>query len=93
MEDNHIICNYQAGPEDESFSASGALRMGVAEMTRFGMEIEDFQKLAQLMADVIIHQKKVKEEVVKFRTRFQELRYCFRHDQFDEKFSQILNSI
>ena len=93
LEDNHIICNYQAGPEDESFSASGALRMGVAEMTRFGMEIEDFQKLAQLMADVIIHQKKVKEEVVKFRTRFQELRYYFRHDQFDEKFSQILNSI
>ena len=93
LEDNHIICNYQAGPEDESFSASGALRMGVAEMTRFGMNIEDFQKLAQLIADVIVHQKKVKEEVARFRTRFQELRYCFRHDQFDEKFSQILNSI
>ncbi len=93
LEINNIICNYQAGPEDESFSASGALRMGVAEMTRFGMNIEDFQKLAQLIADVIVHQKKVKEEVVKFRTRFQELRYCFRDDQFDEKFSQILNSI
>ncbi len=93
LEDNHIICNYQAGPEDDSFSASGALRMGVAEMTRFGMEVGDFQELAQLTADVVIHQKAVKDDVVKFRTRFQELRYWFRDDQFDEKFSQILNLI
>jgi hypothetical protein len=27
-------CDYQAGPEDESFAASGALRLGIAEMTR-----------------------------------------------------------
>ena len=35
LEANNIICNYQATPEEEGFSASGALRMGVNEMTRF----------------------------------------------------------
>ena len=37
LEENNIICNYQALPEEEGFTASGALRFGVAEMTRFGI--------------------------------------------------------
>ncbi|GAI08672.1 unnamed protein product, partial [marine sediment metagenome] len=52
LEDNNIIINYQAGPEEEGFTTSGCLRMGVAEMTRFGMEEKDFQELAQLIRDV-----------------------------------------
>ena len=36
LEENNIICNYQATPDEEGFTASGALRMGVNEMTRFG---------------------------------------------------------
>jgi aminomethyltransferase len=54
LENNNIICNYQAAPEEEGFTASGALRLGVAEMTRFGMQPEDFEGVAQLMADVIL---------------------------------------
>ena len=42
LEDNNIICNYQAAPDEEGFTAAGALRLGVAEMTRFGMEPADF---------------------------------------------------
>jgi aminomethyltransferase len=93
LEDNHIICNYQAGPEDESFSASGALRMGVAEMTRFGMEGQDFEKLAQLMSDVIVHHKVVKEEIIQLRSRFLELKYCFDTDEFENIYHRILKSI
>jgi len=93
LEDNHIICNYQAGPEDESFSASGALRMGVAEMTRFGMEGKDFEKLAQLMFDVIMHNKVVKEEITQLRSRFLELKYCFNTDEFENNYHRILKSI
>ena len=32
LEENNIIVNYQATPEEEGFAASGALRMGVAEI-------------------------------------------------------------
>lgn len=93
LEDNNIVCNYQAGPEDESFSASGALRMGVAEMTRFGMEIADFEKLAQFIFDVVVHKKIVKEEIIRLRSRFLNLKYCFSGDEFDNKCHEILESI
>lgn len=38
LEDNNIIVNYQGRPRDEGFSAGGGLRLGVSEMTRFGMK-------------------------------------------------------
>jgi aminomethyltransferase len=84
LEENHIICNYQAAPDEESFSAAGSLRTGVQEMTRFGMAAADFAELAQLMADVILHDKKVKQKVMDLRQRFVEMQYCFKGDEFDE---------
>ena len=54
LEANNIICNYQAAPDEEGFTAAGALRLGVAEMTRFGMGPDDFSALAGLMAAVIL---------------------------------------
>ena len=84
LEDNHIILNYQAAPDEESFSAAGSLRTGVQEMTRFGMKAVDFAELAQLMADVILKDKNVKIEVMDFRKRFIEMQYCFSGDEFDE---------
>ena len=93
LEDNNIILNYQAAPDEESFSAAGSLRTGVQEMTRFGMEAADFADLAQLMADVILRDKNVKKDVVEFRKRFLEMQYCFSGDEFDEleqKLHQIL---
>ena len=46
LEENNIIVNYQAAPDDEGFTAASCLRMGVQEMTRFGMKAEDFSELA-----------------------------------------------
>jgi len=84
LEDNHILLNYQAAPDEESFSAAGSLRTGVQEMTRFGMKAADFADLAQLMADVILKNKNVKKEVKDFRKRFLEMKYCFSGDEFDD---------
>ncbi|MBR2328596.1 MAG: glycine cleavage system aminomethyltransferase GcvT, partial [Clostridia bacterium] len=42
LEQNNIIVNYQATPDEEGFTASGALRMGVSEMVRFGFTFDDF---------------------------------------------------
>ena len=77
LEENNIICNFQATPHEEGFTASGALRLGVAEMTRFGMQPEDFQTLAQLMADVILHSKKVKEKTLELRQKHLDLKFSF----------------
>jgi aminomethyltransferase len=83
LEANHIICNFQAAPEEEGFTASGALRLGVAEMTRFGMQAADFQTLAQLMADVIRRQKTVRQKVIDLRRNFLQMQYCFSEKDLD----------
>lgn len=83
LEANHIICNYQATPYEEGFTASGGLRLGVAEMTRFGMDEAAFQELAGLIRDVVIHRSDVREAVQSLRRRFLTLQYCFREDAFD----------
>jgi aminomethyltransferase len=84
LEDNNIICNYQAAPREEGFTTSGALRLGVAEMTRFGLQETDFQTVAQLMADVILHAKRVDSKVAEFRRDFLDMRYCFSDAAIDE---------
>jgi aminomethyltransferase len=89
LEANHIICNYQAAPEEEGFTASGALRLGVAEMTRFGMQATDFQALAQLMADVIHDQKQVRKKVVDLRRNFLQMQYCFSEKDLDGLLEQL----
>jgi aminomethyltransferase len=83
LEENNIICNYQATPHEEGFTASGALRLGVAEMTRFGMQVKDFQTLAQLMADVILHAASVKDKVVSLRKKHLDLNFCFAPKDID----------
>jgi aminomethyltransferase len=81
LEDNNIIVNYQACPDEEGFTAAGALRLGVAEMTRFGMGPEDFKQLASYIKEVIVDNKDMKEEIKKFRLRFSSMKYCFSDDQ------------
>jgi aminomethyltransferase len=81
LEDNNIICNYQALPDEEGFTASGALRMGVSEMTRFGMEPADFRELAVLISDAVIKKSTVVDAVGSLRARFCELQYCFKGEE------------
>jgi aminomethyltransferase len=89
LEANNIIVNYQATPDEESFSAAGALRMGVAEMTRFGMAAKDFETLAQLIYEIIIHNKNMKTEISLFRKNFQTMHYCFNGTEYDALFQQL----
>ena len=89
LEKNNIITNYQALPWDEGFTASSGLRLGVAEMTRFGMKEKDFTRLGELMARVIIKNQDVTEEAARLRRNFKELGYCFQGKEI-EGFSQDL---
>lgn len=76
LEENNVVTNYQALPDDETFYHPSGIRMGVPEMTRFGMKEPDFDNLARLMADIIIHNKKAGPEVAEYRQRFQKMHYC-----------------
>ncbi|MDF1592825.1 MAG: glycine cleavage system aminomethyltransferase GcvT [Desulfobacterales bacterium] len=89
LEENNIIVNYQATSEDDGFTAASALRMGVAEMTRFGMMPADFRELAQLMHAVIELNKNVKKEVTTLRKRFLEMKYCFRGPELEGLMGQL----
>jgi aminomethyltransferase len=89
LEDSNIVLNYQAAPDEEGFTASGSLRTGVQEMTRFGMVEKDFGELAQFMADVILRGKDVKEEVREFRQRFLDMHYCFSGQEFESQIEEL----
>ncbi|NLE23096.1 MAG: glycine cleavage system aminomethyltransferase GcvT [Actinobacteria bacterium] len=83
LEDSGIIVNYQAAPDEEGFTAAGALRLGVSEMTRFGMGPEEFARIAELMAAVILEERGVADEVRALRKDFTEIGYCFKGPEFD----------
>ena len=89
LEASNIICNYQAIPSEEGFTAAGALRLGVSEMTRFGMEEEDFTELAGLIHDVVKKEINVQNRVKTFRQRFRELQFCFKRDEFSDLFQTL----
>ncbi|MBN2210745.1 MAG: glycine cleavage system aminomethyltransferase GcvT [Sedimentisphaerales bacterium] len=89
LEDNNIVVNYQACPEDEGFTASAAIRLGVAEMTRFGMKAGDFTTLADYMYEIIVNNKTVKDDVAKFRSRFTTMQYCFDDKQTESLLQEI----
>lgn len=77
LEENNVVVNYQATPDEEGFTASGALRLGVSEMTRFGFGPKQFETLANLMADCILRGKSIADEVAKLRVGYTKLLYCF----------------
>lgn len=93
LEENNIIVNYQATPEEEGFTASGALRMGVSEMTRFGFGPAEFDELASLMADCILRGKDISEDVIRLRSRFTEMHYCFNDAEFNAALDRFAGEI
>ena len=89
LERNNIIVNYQATPDEEGFTASGALRMGMSEMVRFGFGHADFEKLAELMADCILRNKDIKEEVIALRSQHLDMQYCFTDAEFEKALGKL----
>jgi len=91
LEERNVICNYQAIPSDEGFTASSALRLGVQEMTRFGMVEADFGEFAALFA-AAVRGEPVGEQVAAFRRRFQTMRFCFTGDDFGGLTERLLRT-
>jgi glycine/serine hydroxymethyltransferase len=93
LENNSIVANYQALPDDETFLDASGIRTGVQEMTRFGMKEKDFDHLAELIADVVIHDKDVTEEVNRYRQGFLDMQYCLPRETSLELAAQVLTSV
>jgi aminomethyltransferase len=89
LEANNIICNYQASPDEEGFTASGALRLGVSEMTRFDMQEDDFGVLAELVKEVVVNDANVAGQVKALREPFCELQFCFCGDEYDDVLQKL----
>ncbi len=75
LQESNIIVNYQALPDDDTFLYASGIRTGVSEMTRFGMDEDDFGPVAELMARCIVRGENVADEVSELRKGYTEMRY------------------
>ena len=74
LEANDIIVNYNLLPRDTEPRNPSGLRLGVQEMTRYGMREDDIQRFAGLLADAI-KGKTVTDAVHALRAAFSTLQY------------------
>jgi glycine hydroxymethyltransferase len=83
LEEANIIVNKNLLPKDppEAVKDPSGLRIGVQEMTRFGMKEDEMDVIADFMERVLIkgeEPSKVREEVKSFRSNFTKVHYGFR---------------
>jgi glycine/serine hydroxymethyltransferase len=93
LEANNIITNYQALPGDATFYHPSGIRMGVQEMTRFGMKEKDFDGLARFIADTVLQKKSIAAEVAEFRKKFSVMEYCLTSEQTTRLAPRLLESV
>ena len=79
LELNDIIVNMNMLPHEPlgNHDHPEGIRIGVQEMTRFGMREDEMSHIAELIKECIMDKKVVKEEVNRFRSEYQEVRYSF----------------
>jgi glycine hydroxymethyltransferase len=82
LEDANIILNKNLLPHDppDAVKNPSGLRIGVQEMTRFGMKEREMEQIADFIERVVIKGEdplKVREEVKAFRSQFTKIRYAY----------------
>ena len=84
LEDAGIITNMNMLPGDTKAMSPSGLRLGVQELTRVGMGVDEMQDVAKFYARVLIKNEdpnSVKEDVREFKSRYQVIRYCFNDEE------------
>jgi glycine hydroxymethyltransferase len=84
LENANIIVNKNVLLGDEIVDVKNprGIRIGVQEMTRFGMKEKEMKEIAKFMKELLLDGKeveKVKKEVINFRKRFQKIQYGFKY--------------
>ena len=83
LERANIILNKMALFDDTPYDAThnpSGIRIGVQEMTRYGMGKNEMKKIANFIKRILIDKEslgKVKREVIAFRKKFQKIKFCF----------------
>ncbi len=79
LEINDIILNMNMLPHEplKNHDRPEGIRIGVQEMTRLGMGEQEMGRIAELIKECIIDKKTVRDEVNRFRTEFQEVKYSY----------------
>lgn len=79
LKDNNIICNMNLLPFEplENVLNPAGIRIGVQEMTRFGMKEPEMAVIANFIKRILIDGKYVGDEVVEFRKGFQKVLYSY----------------
>lgn len=79
LEINDIVLNMNMLPHEplNAHDHPEGIRIGVQEMTRFGMGEDEMVRIAELIKECLIDKKSVKEEVNRFRSGYQEVKYSY----------------
>ncbi|MDH3798565.1 MAG: hypothetical protein OES70_07990, partial [Desulfobacterales bacterium] len=79
LEINDIIINMNMLPHEplKAHDHPDGIRIGVQEMTRFGMGVVEMERIAELMKECVIDKKSVKDEVNRFRSEYQRVKYSY----------------
>jgi glycine hydroxymethyltransferase len=82
LADANLITNKNLVPGDrpEDWDRPSGLRIGTTEVTRLGMRAPEMERIADLIAGVIVDGRSpeaVRREVVALRSKFQTVGYCF----------------
>ena len=83
LERANIIVNKIALPKDHAREATrnpSGIRIGVQEMTRFGMGKREMIKIARFFKRALIERENLsnlKKEIIAFRKKFQKVKFCF----------------
>ncbi|MBN1566262.1 MAG: hypothetical protein JXA73_00325 [Acidobacteria bacterium] len=93
LEANNIITNYQALPGDATFYHPSGIRMGVQEMTRFGMKESDFDGLARFVSGIVLQNKNLAAEIAEFREKFRTMEFCLTFEQTMRLAPRLFESI
>ena len=79
----NIITNKNLIPSDraEDWDRPGGLRIGTTEVTRLGMGTAEMERIADLMAAILVGGSgpaEIKRQAIEMRSDFREVRFCFK---------------
>jgi glycine hydroxymethyltransferase len=79
LKENDIILNMNLLPFEplEKVTNPAGIRIGVQEMTRFGMKEKEMERIAELFKKCLKDSLSVNHEVQEFRKEFQKVQYSF----------------
>ncbi len=79
LKENDIILNMNILPYEplRNVTNPDGIRIGVQEVTRFGMKEQEMEVIARLIRECIVEGREVREEVNRFRSNYTSVRYSF----------------